>query len=220
VHGDSLDAEALAHPDDEAGALPAVGDEDGVEHAGDTSQVLLAVVALVVAVALGVATGGSLDRLGALTLRARGLVWGAVAAQAVGVIVGGPFYPVGLVVSALLVAGFLSRNRGLRGTGLLAVGLLANAVVVGVNGAMPVSVHAAGRAGTSTQDILTGADARHELADASTRLRWLGDVIPVPAPYRPEVVSPGDLAVAAGLAQLVLLGMGPGLRRSGRHGRG
>jgi hypothetical protein len=99
------------------------------------------------------------------------------------------------------------------------VGLLANALVVGLNGAMPVSESAAGRAGTTTQDILTGADARHELADRHTRLGFLGDVIPVPAPWRPEVVSPGDIAVAAGLAQLVLLGMRSGVTLRGRHGR-
>lgn len=181
---------------------------------------VLAVVALLVAVAIGVATGGSLERLGGISLRARRLVYAAVLLQLVGVVVGGPVYPVGLALSALLVAGFLVRNRGVRGTGLLAVGLLANALVVGLNGAMPVSQSAAGRAGTTTQAILTGADARHELADRHTRLRFLGDVVPVPVPWRPEVVSPGDIAVAAGLAQLVLLGMRAGVTLRGRHARG
>jgi len=181
---------------------------------------VLAIVALLVAVALGVATGGSFERLGGISLRARRLVYAAVVVQLVGTLVGGPLYPVGLAVSAALVAGFLLRNRGIRGTGLLAIGLLSNAVVVGLNGAMPVSEAAAGRAGTTTQDILTGADARHELADRDTRLRVLGDVVPVPVPWRPEVVSPGDIAVAAGLAQLVLLGMRSGVTLRGRHGRG
>jgi len=170
------------------------------------------------AVVLGAATGGTLQRLGALPLRTRGLVWGAVAAQLVGAVIGGPVFAVGLVVSAGLVAAFLAGNRGVRGTGLLAAGLLSNALVVGVNGAMPVSLAAAGRAGTSTQDILIGADQRHELSDSATRLRWLSDVIPVPAPYRPEVVSIGDVLVAAGLAQLVFIGMRAGPAR-GRHAR-
>lgn len=179
----------------------------------------LAVLALLVAVAGGVLAGGSLERLGRLVIRARGMVWGAVAAQAIGTVVGGPLYPIGLVVSAVLVAVFLVRNRGIRGTGLLAVGLLANALVVAANGAMPVSREAAGRAGTSIQDILLGEDARHEIADRETRLPWLGDVIPVPLPYRPEVVSPGDVAVAAGIGQLVLLGMLAGVPVRGRHAR-
>jgi hypothetical protein len=181
--------------------------------------VVLAVVALLTAVLLGLLSGGSLERLGELPRRQRPLVYGAVAAQVLGSVVGGPVYAVGLLVSAGMVAWFLRRNRGIRGTGLLALGLLANALVVGLNGAMPVSLAAAGRAGTTTQDILTGADARHELAGPGTRLRWLGDVIPVPTPWRPEVVSPGDVAVAAGLGQLVLLGMRAGVPRRGRHVR-
>ena len=168
---------------------------------------VLAGVALLVAVVLGWLSGGSLDRLGALNLHSRRLVFGAFAAQLVATIVGGPLYPVGLAVSAGLVAWFLLRNRGVRGTGLVAAGLLSNALVVGLNGAMPVSVEAAGRAGTTTQHILVGDDPRHEIADRHTRLRWLGDVIPLRAPRWPEVVSPGDVLLAAGLAQLVLIGM-------------
>ena len=179
---------------------------------------VLAGVALLVAIVLGWLCGGSLERLGALSLRSRRLVYGAFAAQAVGTLVGGPLYPLGLVVSAGLVAWFLTRNRGVRGTGLIATGLLCNALVVGLNGAMPVSVDAAGRAGTTTQQILIGDDPRHEIADDQTRLRFLGDVVPVRAPWRPEVVSPGDVLLAAGIAQLVLLGMRTG-RGPAKHAR-
>ncbi|MDT7538587.1 MAG: hypothetical protein QOI82_2172 [Actinomycetota bacterium] len=179
---------------------------------------VLAGVALLAAVVIGWLSGGSLERLGALPLQSRRLVFGAFAAQAVGAIVGGPFYPVGLAVSAALVVWFLVRNRGVRGTGLIAAGLFCNALVVGLNGAMPVSVDAAGRAGTSTQHILIGDDPRHELAHRDTRLRFLGDIVPVRAPRWPEVVSPGDILVAAGIAQLVLLGMRTG-RGPAKHAR-
>ncbi|GAC1440133.1 MAG: hypothetical protein NVSMB55_03660 [Mycobacteriales bacterium] len=179
---------------------------------------VLAGVALLVAVLAGWLSGGSLGRLGAVPLRLRRLVWGALLAQVVGTVVGGPFYALGLVASALLAGAFLARNRGVRGTGLIALGLLCNALVVGLNGAMPVSLDAAGRAGTTTQHILVGEDQRHVLADRSSRLRPLGDVIPVRAPWRPEVVSPGDVLVAAGLAQLVFLGMRTG-RAPAKHAR-
>ncbi|MBK5305182.1 MAG: DUF5317 domain-containing protein [Frankiaceae bacterium] len=179
---------------------------------------VLAGVALLIAVVLGWLTGGSLDRLGAMPMRSRRLVWSAFAVQAAATLIGGPVYPLGLAVSAGLVAWFLLHNRGIRGTGLIALGLLANALVVGLNGAMPVSVDAAGRAGTTTQHILSGEDPRHELADRNTRLGFLGDVIPLPAPRWPEVVSPGDILVAAGLAQLVLLGMRTG-RGPAKHAR-
>ena len=167
----------------------------------------LVLVVLLCALALGWARGGSLDRLGMLPLRRRRLVVMALLAQVAGTFIGGPFYPLGLAASALLVVGFLASNRGIRGTGLVALGLLANAVVVGLNGAMPVSAEAAGRTGIGVQDLLLGGDPRHDLAGPDTRLLLLGDVIPVPLPLRPEVVSPGDVLVAAGLGQLVALGM-------------
>jgi len=189
--------------------------------------VSLVVIVLVVALAVGWLRGGSLDRLGSLPLRARALVVLALLVQLVGTLVGGPLHPVGLAVSAALVMAFLARNRGLRGTGLVALGLLANALVVGLNGAMPVRLEAAARAGTGVQALVLG-DTRHELEGPATRLRLLGDVIPVPLPVRPEVVSVGDVLVAAGLGQLVALGMvhGPGTPRprgvptpQGRKGR-
>lgn len=174
---------------------------------------LFALVVLLIAVGVGWARGGSLERLGRLPLRRRSLVVAAVVVQLLSAVVGGPAYPVGLAVSALLVAVFLGRNRGVRGTGLVAAGLLANALVVGLNGAMPVSVAASDRARLSTQAILAGADLRHELADRHTRLRALGDVVPVLLPLRPEVVSPGDVLVVAGLAELLVVGMGHRQRR-------
>ena len=170
---------------------------------------VFAVVVLLGALLVGLARGGSLEHLGHLHLRRSALVAGALAAQLLGALAGGAGYPVGLAVSALLAAGFLAVNRGVRGTGLVAAGLLSNALVVGLNGAMPVSADASGRAGISTQDILSGADPRHELAGPATRLDLLGDVVPVLLPVHPEVVSPGDVLVAAGLAELVVLGMRP-----------
>lgn len=168
---------------------------------------LFAVAVLAVAVAIGFITGGRISNLGHLPLRYGGLVALAVLAQLVGTVLGGVPYAIGLGVSALLVAVFLLRNRGIHGTVLVALGLLSNAVVVGANGAMPVSAYASGKAEISTQDLLAGVDPRHQLADSGTRLRPLGDVIPVLLPVRAEVVSPGDVLVAAGLAQLVVLGM-------------
>ena len=166
----------------------------------------LVVVVLAVALAVGWLRGGSLDRLGSLPLRARALVVLALLVQLVGTLVGGPVHPFGLALSAVLVVVFLVRNRGLRGTGLVALGLLANALVVGLNGAMPVRLEAAARAGTDVPALVLG-DTRHELEGPGTRLRLLGDVIPVPLPVRPEVVSVGDVIVAAGLGQLVAVAM-------------
>lgn len=180
----------------------------------------LVLAVLLVALVLGWLAGGSLDRLGELPLRRRWLVVVALGTQLAGTLLGGPFFVAGLLVSAALVVVFLTRNRGVTGTGLIALGLLTNVLVVGVNGAMPVSAAAAARAGVSTQDLLTGADARHEPSGEATRLPWLGDVVPVPLPVRPEVVSAGDVLVAAGLGQLVVVGMIGGGQRAACGGAG
>ena len=165
----------------------------------------LVLAVLAVGVVLGWLAGGSVSRLGDLPLRSRRLVVAALLTQLAGALLGGPLYPVGLLVSAGLVMAFLTRNRRLAGAPLVALGLLLNALVVGGNGAMPVSVTAAARAGVPLTGLVDGP--RHELADPRTRLSWLGDVVPVPLPVRAEVVSPGDVLVAAGLAQLVVAGM-------------
>ena len=171
----------------------------------------LVVCALLAALALGRVGGGSLEALGGLALRRRRLAVAALLVQAAGALAGGPLTAGGLVVSAVLLLAFLAANRRVRGTGLLALGLLANAVAVAANGAMPVSAPAAARAGVP--EAARHLDGRHEPAGPGTRLPWLGDVVPVPLPVRPEVVSPGDVLVAAGLAQLVVLGMRPAGRQ-------
>ena len=180
---------------------------------------LLLLAVLLVAVAAGALRGGRLAALGRLELRWSGLVLGAVVGQLAGALVGGPAYAAGLTASALLVAVFLVRNRSLRGTGLVALGLLANALVVGANGAMPVSLRAAALAGADVAAVAAGEDPRHEPLGPGTRLRVLADVLPVPLPVTRAVVSAGDVLVAAGLARLVVVGMcGPGVR-SGRSSR-
>ena len=184
----------------------------------ETTDVSLVVAVLLAALLIGWATGGSLERLGSLPLRDRRLVPIALGTQLAGALAGGPFHAVGLAVSVGLVVTFLVRNRGVRGTGLVALGLAANALVVAANGAMPVSLSAAERAGAPVEDVLFEDDPRHEAAGDGTRLRWLADVVPVPLPLRPEVVSPGDVLVAAGLGQLVLAGMRRG-RRPRRRSR-
>ena len=185
----------------------------------------LVVVVLLVSLGVGMLCGGRLPDLGALVLRSRWLVAAALVVQlaggVVGVVgvVGGVAYPIGLTVSFGLVVLFLARNRGLPGSGLIGIGLLANALVVGANGAMPVSLEAAARAGLNAADLHLLTDPRHEVETPGTRLSGLGDVVPVPLPLRPEVVSPGDVAVAAGLGQVVLLTLLPRRRRQPVTGR-
>lgn len=179
----------------------------------------LVVAVLVGALAVGWAIGGSLSRLAAVSLHRRRLVVAAVAAQVLGVVLvatvggGGTAYAATLATSAALVLGFVVANRRLPGMPLVAAGLLLNAAVVAANGAMPVSLDAAARAGVDIRPIALGDDPRHAIAGARTRWDALGDVVPVPLPVHPEVVSVGDVLLAAGLAQLIVAGM----RRSGEN---
>lgn len=178
------------------------------------------IAAVLGALVLGWVLGGSLDRLGGVRLRQRWLVVAAVLVQLVGTLAGGAAFAVGLLTSGMLALAFLMRNRGVAGMGLITLGVLSNALVVAANGAMPVSLWAAEQAGAEVGVILVGDDPRHEVADSSTQLPWLADVIPVRAPIRPEVVSIGDVLLSAGIAQLIVAGMvtGPRSRRR-RRGR-
>lgn len=196
---------------------------DAGRAAPQTIHVGLVLVVLVAALALGWVLGGSLSRLAGLSLRSRRLVVAALLAQLGGAALGlagwsGSAYAVPLAVSAVLVAAFLLRNRQVPGIPLIALGLLLNAIVVTANGAMPVSIDAAARANVSIVSLATGSDARHSIAGEGTRLRLLGDIVPVPLPLHPEVLSPGDVLVAAGIGLLVVVGMRrrtyrPGARR-------
>lgn len=174
----------------------------------------LAIVVLVLAVAVAAAIGGRWHRLAGLHLRARRFVVAAVVAQAGGAMfgvlgVGDPrrAYVVGLALSAACALAFCAQNLRVHGVALLTTGLVLNAIVVAANGAMPVSIVAAYHARVPIVAIAAGTDARHDIAGIGTHVRWLGDVIPVPLPVRPEVVSPGDVLVAAGLGELIVLGM-------------
>jgi hypothetical protein len=166
--------------------------------------VLLVLLVMVLAAAAAWATGGRFARLADNSLS--GVHWLAAAAivQFLGSLTGGTAYSVGLIGSAICIAVFLRRNLRHPGVGLLAVGFCCNALVVALNGAMPVDADAVARAGLGP----FVSDPRHELSDATTTLPWLGDVVPVALPGLGQAVSPGDVLIAAGAGLLLYAGMG------------
>jgi Family of unknown function (DUF5317) len=185
--------------------------------------VALVVCAVVVAFLAGLLVGGRLAAIEELEITGWQLLVAAFVAQLGGFLLGvvglpaGWSYGAGTAVSAVLMVAFLVRNRQIAGAALIALGLLLNALVILLNGAMPVSAHAAEKAGVHGTD-----DVRHERATGGTVLRPAGDVIPVPLPGVPEVVSAGDVLVAAGLAQFVfaaLSGVQPQRPRQPRQPR-
>jgi len=167
--------------------------------------VVLVLVVAVAALAVSVATGGS--RLTQVRVRAvRLLVAAAIVQLGTSALVPGSGLARGtaLVLTTLLVGLFLVGNARLPGVPLVALGLLLNVVVIGANAAMPVSVDAAARAGISRAELGLARDAMRVPAGPDTRLASLGDVVPVALPRWPQVVSPGDVLVAAGVGLLLL----------------
>ena len=92
------------------------------------------------------------------------------------------------------------------GLGLALVGLALNFVVIAANGGMPLSMSAY-RSSGQTDAITQGSGGfyRIVLATSRTKLRPLGDVIPI-RPYR-EVLSIGDVLLILGVALVIVGGM-------------
>lgn len=171
--------------------------------------VLLVLLVAVLALAAGLLTGGS--RLSRVRLRAvRLLVAAAVVQLGTSALApgSGAARTTALVVTSVLVGLFVYGNRTVAGTPLIGLGLLLNVLVVVANGAMPVSVASAARAGLTPAELALPADAMREPLTQSTVLGRLGDVVPVALPWRPQVVSPGDVLVAAGVGLLLLCARG------------
>ena len=178
---------------------------------------VLVLVVAVAALAVSVATGWT--RLARVRIRAvRLLVAAAVVQLGTSALVPGSGFArvTALVLTTVLVGLFLVGNARQPGVPLVALGLLLNVVVVGANAAMPVSVDAAARAGMSRAELGLARDAMREPSGATTRLGALGDVVPVALPRWPQVVSPGDVLVAAGVG-LLLLTAGPRRAQTARR---
>ena len=167
----------------------------------------LAVTVLVLALGVGLARGGRIGALAHVELRGVRALAGAVALQLAAVLVPGHASAWLYVGSAALACVVVARNVHLPGLPLVGIGLLLNLMVVLANAAMPVSLHAAARAGVATTQLRAGDQPGHEPAGRRTRLARLADIVPVAFPHR-EVVSPGDVSVAAGLALYVVVALG------------
>jgi hypothetical protein len=173
--------------------------------------VSLVVLVAVGAVVIALAAGGSWHGLSTLRLRQPWLVVVAIVAQAAGAELAAhashDWYTAGLAFSAAAVLVFCVLNVRVAGLPLVTLGLALNALVVGLNAAMPVSIFSATRANVSITTIADGSDPRHTIAGIGTTWRALGDTIPLPLPIAPEVLSPGDVLVAAGIGEMLVLTM-------------
>lgn len=165
------------------------------------------VVALVAGVLIGFATGGRLRSLGDVSFRWWPLLATGIALQVAAEVVGEDLGVPALLASYGALIAFAAANIHFAGMGVVAVGILMNAIVIGANGGMPVRGEAIVAAGIvderSELDDLHFGSKRH-LEDDDDRFMVLADIIPVPVAE--EVLSFGDLVMSVGVAT-VLVGL-------------
>lgn len=129
------------------------------------------------------------------------LALGVVAQVSAASIGGRPGLALVLGAYAMLIV-FALRNSHVSGTGVLAIGLALNALVVAVNAGMPVHPQSLVDAGVVHGDQLaTVGLLGHRHLEAGDHLMILDDRIPLP-PAR-QVLSFGDLIIAVAAADVV-----------------
>src|SRR3990170_1054070 len=156
---------------------------------------------IVISILAGWLVGGKVSRLTDVRLVGAGYIIAAFAVQALVPKASAADPRLGYlfhVGSYLILLVALSRNEPSPAIALMAAGIFLNFIVISFNGGMPVAAVPAAAI----------KDAVHIAMDKTTRLPWLGDVIPwpLPGPLKGQV-SPGDLLLAAGIAVLIIQGM-------------
>ena len=174
------------------------------------------ILAVLLALAVGYCTGGRLSRYEEAGLRLLPLPVAALLLQRIPGLFSGAQYDawgwILVLCSYPLLAAFFLCNRRLRKTVLLMGGGSAcNLLVIAVNGwRMPVAVQAALLLSPEGLAALTSRQIpMYALADGSTRLLFLGDILYCPVPLFQGFASAGDLLLAAGVFFALLAVMAP-----------
>jgi hypothetical protein len=170
----------------------------------------LALIVSVLAAAVGLLLGGRLSGLLQVRLDRCRLLLTAATTALVGdlaSLVWSPMLVVGFVLASWLITYFAWLNRSVPGLFLVGAGCALNGLVMTVNAAMPVSLHAARWAGARLSEPLLAALPWREAAVDNTVLPFLGQIVPLAWPVSPQVVSVGDVLIAAGCGLFVVAGM-------------
>jgi hypothetical protein len=164
-------------------------------------------VTLVVAALVVLVTLGSFEQLAKVEVKAVWLLLAGLGIQIVIMFAGIPkhlYDSVGfgvIMFSYVLILAFCFVNIGIRGIGVITIGVAMNALVIGLNQGMP----------TSDQTITTASgrevkkpiepDVKHRAERSSDLLPFLSDIIWLPAPFSDETLSFGDLIIAVGICE-------------------
>jgi len=162
-------------------------------------------IVILVALAIAVLRGGRLVNLGDIELRAWWLLFVALGLQ-----LGTRLLPdaswsswfgVAMVLfSYVLLMIMVVLNRSKPGMWIAGLGVLMNFIVIAANGGMPVLAGAAEVAsGFTVAEPDVSETFKHVVLDASSRLTFFADVIPLRVGGFGEVISLGDVFLALGL---------------------
>lgn len=109
-----------------------------------------------------------------------------------------------ILTSFLLLLVLVVLNRERTGMWLAGAGVLMNFSVIALNGGMPVLEGAwEAASGFSGAEMSVGGSYKHVVLDATTRLSFLADVIPIRLANQGNVVSLGDVFLAVGMGRFL-----------------
>jgi hypothetical protein len=108
-----------------------------------------------------------------------------------------------LITSYALLLAFGLTNLGIRGMGVVVVGVVMNALVIGLNQGMPVT-DKVWRDGEIVSEPIERT-VKHRPSSDADLLPSLGDTIVVPEPFN-EAISFGDLVLAVGVIDVAYWG--------------
>jgi hypothetical protein len=179
--------------------------------------VILVLIVIGLAIAVGFVAGGSLRPFQSLQVHWWGAALLGLALQGIPLTSepGRSLAPLLLIGSYTLLLAFAFVNRRLPALWLVIAGLAMHLLVIGVNGGMPVSAGALEIAGGRPDRLAGEGTLKHHLMGPDDRLTPLGDVIGIPPPIG-AVISLGDVVLYLGVAALVVAIM---LGRSGENRR-
>lgn len=164
-------------------------------------SVLLSFFALITGAAIGRLRGGRWQGVVDAHLRGKSFLILAVASSLIINTMSPASAKFWLLVGFAGLIGFMWRNLALTGVIVLSFGVFLNLIVFLLNGAVPVSelaLQSIGDVDALGQAIVEGT---RESTSTATRLRFLGDVVPVP--LFNKVVSIGDLIALVAAADIV-----------------
>lgn len=176
---------------------------------------MVLVYGLIAGLIFGLLFGGRIGALEAADVRGGWVFLGALLVQMAAPVI--PFdFPAPLppwllwVLPTSACAVVVALNIRNRGFGWVLLGLLLNLLVVVANSGMPVMTSNAAFAGGSmaVADSAVSASWLHVPMGATTNVRVLADVIPVPGPsWSRGLVSIGDVLISVGLGLYLFIQM-------------